>query len=925
MALLSGFASVYTEKSDPVKSANVGNVDDSVVMNDKGVPANKGKGKLDEGISSGDGNRNSGNNVTKKNEQKKNLGSNNSNKNGKGSLSNGGRNSNEVLGAKNVSTSNRFDVLGSEQDSDNSEFWNDVKSQVDKACNSGIPILEGVVKGWNEDMIKYYTEKWNTRIMMNGSPEQQLELKLKSLSNSIVLLNRNITVNAKMNAEKMMQQSVLTSHDSNDILFICWIMALLLFVSPGVSSVSVAVLWALLVYGDVWKRPLVGDWLVLGHGQVLGLLAIGDCLSCLSVLEPIRISALTFCTWFYSVSNEFNDNEAAVDFSLKSAAVIALDSGLFFFEELCWISGFYLFVSPGVKFSIIAFYGLLVYGDVWNSIGDSTDSDDGDASQTDNEDGTQVDNGRNEDYSTDSSDGDASQTDGEDEVGNDDGHGAQPDNGDQFNPYGTQYLLDTIWSEPDLSPGIKEYPYNDQEYIYEIKAQKQLQKAAKVYLKSLLARSLRDYPDNEEIQLLNRLEDEEDFIIQLGKEQLKNKPRTSNMCEDETLNEASKEKWDLTPTQMLDDVDLLSQLERDAIATINARNESKKRRMDDFEAPSFDLGFSPLKSQKREGKTNNLLDATMVVDAPKPIAMEMPKQECGETRKSHRIQKLSHAVKSPYYKRKVSIEDKLNNLEKKVSSCIFAAIREPNEFIFETKEGLEVYRAIFESLKPKCEIHAGIIDLWASKLNEEERHRNPNSTSRLFCHTGVLTTEMVNQPLNDFSMFHVFKQEMDRILKTINAKINEFDMVFFPIILHTHFFLLCFDLKHDCYDIIDNIATGDLFKYENVPIKLKQMFMEYLSNMKHPNASTMKRVWPRRLEIAWRTANNNKDCGVFVMRHMETYDGTSLASWNPGLKPEGDGQDAQLDDLRKKLQPEKKTKLNGDALERIEERLALWG
>ena len=70
--------------------------------------------------------------------------------------------------------------------------------------------------------------------------------------------------------------------------------------------------------------------------------------------------------------------------------------------------------------------------------------------------------GRNEDDCTDSDDGDASQTDDEDEVGNDDGHGAQPDNGDQFNPYGTQYLLDTIWNDPDLSPGIKEYPYNDQ-------------------------------------------------------------------------------------------------------------------------------------------------------------------------------------------------------------------------------------------------------------------------------------------------------------------------------------------------------------------------------------------------------------------------------------------------------------------------------
>ena len=85
---------------------------------------------------------------------------------------------------------------------------------------------------------------------------------------------------------------------------------------------------------------------------------------------------------------------------------------------------------------------------------------------------------------------------------------------------------------------------------------------------------------------------------------------------------------------------------------------------------------------------------------------------------------------------------------------------------------------------------------------------------------------------------------------------------------------------------------------------------------------------------------------------METYEGMSLASWDIGLKPEGDGQDAQLEDLRKKyvtklliwkkknilkekvlaeadyydrLQPNIKSEVSEYALNRIEERLALWG
>ncbi|GKC16943.1 hypothetical protein Tco_1013725, partial [Tanacetum coccineum] len=229
----------------------------------------------------------------------------------------------------------------------------------------------------------------------------------------------------------------------------------------------------------------------------------------------------------------------------------------------------------------------------------SNDSDEGDASQTDNEDeiGNGDRRGAQRDNSNDSDEGDASQTDNEDEIGNGDRRGAQPYNGDQFNPYGTQYLIDTIWSDHDTSTGIKEYPYNAE--------------AGKVYLESLLARSLHDYPDNEELKMLNRLEDEEELIIQLGREKFKKKQQTNNMNENETFNKASKEKWILTPTQTLDDLDLLSQLERDDVATLNARNESRKRRFGDFEGPSFDLGFSPLKSQKHEMETNDLSDAKM--------------------------------------------------------------------------------------------------------------------------------------------------------------------------------------------------------------------------------------------------------------------------------------------------------------------------
>nr|GLL26448.1 uncharacterized protein LOC109168900 [Ipomoea trifida]GLL46304.1 uncharacterized protein LOC109168900 [Ipomoea trifida] len=41
---------------------------------------------------------------------------------------------------------------------------------------------------------------------------------------------------------------------------------------------------------------------------------------------------------------------------------------------------------------------------------------------------------------------------------------------------------------------------------------------------------------------------------------------------------------------------------------------------------------------------------------------------------------------------------------------------------------------------------------------------------------------------------------------------------------------------------------------------------------------------PRRLRMSWRDKKNTIDCGVFVMRHMETYVGQSMAALDCGIR-----------------------------------------
>lgn len=69
----------------------------------------------------------------------------------------------------------------------------------------------------------------------------------------------------------------------------------------------------------------------------------------------------------------------------------------------------------------------------------------------------------------------------------------------------------------------------------------------------------------------------------------------------------------------------------------------------------------------------------------------------------------------------------------------------------------------------------------------------------------------------------------------------------------------------------------------------------------HPKLELLKKAACNRLLMSWRTEENCIDCGVFMMRHMETYMGyTSAKNWKCGLKDEGPEQQDQIYELRKK-------------------------
>ncbi|KAM0036687.1 putative Ulp1 protease family catalytic domain, papain-like cysteine peptidase superfamily [Helianthus debilis subsp. tardiflorus] len=155
-----------------------------------------------------------------------------------------------------------------------------------------------------------------------------------------------------------------------------------------------------------------------------------------------------------------------------------------------------------------------------------------------------------------------------------------------------------------------------------------------------------------------------------------------------------------------------------------------------------------------------------------------------------------------------------------------------------------------------------------------------------------------------------FTNNMNEVLRKEKIKtIKDFDIVFVPIFHHekNHFYLMCFDLKRTKTTLLDNVAPleneekDDHDPYDGRIRKTKQAFEGYLERISHPKAANMKATPINRLKMSWRTCFNGIDCGIFLMRHMETYMGEDAKDYHCGFVEEKTGlQQKQIEGLRRK-------------------------
>ncbi|KAI3725255.1 hypothetical protein L1987_65036 [Smallanthus sonchifolius] len=128
------------------------------------------------------------------------------------------------------------------------------------------------------------------------------------------------------------------------------------------------------------------------------------------------------------------------------------------------------------------------------------------------------------------------------------------------------------------------------------------------------------------------------------------------------------------------------------------------------------------------------------------------------------------------------------------------------------------------------------------------------------------------------------------------------DLVFIPITFCDHFYLLCFNMNTIQIDLIDSSGHKNDYKenYRGWPEIMRNTFDGYLSRVSHPRAYQIKQAKISRMEMPWQTLENKFDCGVFMMRHMETFKGRTTKDWQCGLTCESEKQQHELNDLRRK-------------------------
>ncbi|GKE34683.1 ulp1 protease family, C-terminal catalytic domain-containing protein, partial [Tanacetum coccineum] len=84
-------------------------------------------------------------------------------------------------------------------------------------------------------------------------------------------------------------------------------------------------------------------------------------------------------------------------------------------------------------------------------------------------------------------------------------------------------------------------------------------------------------------------------------------------------------------------------------------------------------------------------------------------------------------------------------------------------------------------------------------------------------------------------------------------------------------------------------------------LEMKKLFSMHLETVKHPRAKDVLNKKPTIIRPKWGTKENDIDCGIFLMMHMEHYNGETAKNWNLEFPEEKEGNTVDIIKMRVRL------------------------
>nr|GEX16634.1 hypothetical protein [Tanacetum cinerariifolium] len=230
--------------------------------------------------------------------------------------------------------------------------------------------------------------------------------------------------------------------------------------------------------------------------------------------------------------------------------------------------------------------------------------------------------------------------------------------------------------------------------------------------------------------------------------------------------------------------------------------------------------------------------------------------------KGKRITKPSVYLKSPFVNKMVKTQDKLDEDEILCARSIFCMQGDISEVVFDDGKGTIAHRKEMRSLTPGIEIEKQIIDTLVTVLNYEERIRtDEKDLRRRYFPTYAVVNEDQAKKYESFE--NVIKNQTNA--SESMRKMKDVELAFFPTVV-------------DAESVVPQI----------------------LANHQHPCVEKLSKDKPAKvLKIKWKTKKNKIDSGVYMMMHMELYQGESATFWKTDIVQENNRDyDMQMTSMR---------------------------